>query len=34
VSPVAEEVTRLRLVPKEYEVHPTHYHRETQVLPF
>jgi hypothetical protein len=34
VSPVAKEVTRLRLVPKEYKVHPMHYLCETQVLPF
>jgi hypothetical protein len=34
VSPVAKEVTRLRLAPKDYEVHPTHYLCETQVIPF
>ena len=32
VSLVAKEVTRLRLAPKNYEVHPMHYLYETQVL--
>ena len=32
VSPVAKEVTRRWLAPKEYEVHPTHYLCETQVF--